>query len=104
MRKEKAAAPAEQHDQQLVCRCCSLKEKFQNADHDTAFRALGIELERVASDPNTNGRHRAAESLNVILHFFDHGPGREIAFLDLTPIWSLVAALDDLERGARTNA
>jgi hypothetical protein len=100
MGNEKTQPAPSQEPEHSLCRCCSLKEQFQTTDHEAAYQALALELERAGSDQSVNGRHRAAESLNVILHFFMHGPGSKIARMSLSPLWSLAAALDDLERGA----
>jgi hypothetical protein len=76
--------------------------KIRPPDHGKALQAFAEELERVAEDdPETDdgGRYRAASSLNVVLHWFAHGPQRELS-LHLGPLYSLLAALDDLEGGA----
>jgi hypothetical protein len=96
---------SDKHDETELCFCCLMKEKFGRADHDQALQALAEELERVAEEDHPEkddgGRRRAAISLNVVLHWFAHGPQRHL-FLNLGPLYSLLAALDDLEAGALT--
>jgi hypothetical protein len=94
------AKSIEKSPDQALCPCCRLKEQFQVSDHNAGYQALAAELERIAADTDSNGRQRAGKSLNVILHFLMHGPGSQIALFYLSPIWSLAAALEDLESGA----
>jgi hypothetical protein len=89
-------------DETELCFCCLMKEKFGPPDQAKAQQAFAEELERVAEDDpeiDDGGRYRAASSLNVVLHWFAHGPQRELS-LNLGPLYSLLAALDDLEDGA----
>jgi hypothetical protein len=102
MTNENDITESAKHNESELCFYCLMKEKFGRADHDQALGALAEELERVAEeDPDIDdgGRRRAAISLNVILHWFAHGPQRHLN-LNLAPLYSLLAALDDLEAGA----
>jgi hypothetical protein len=91
-------------EDEALCTCCRLKQKFDqfHVDPSTACRDFAHELDRAAEDDGPfkadGGRNRAAASLNVVIHFLQHGLKEHQ--LNLGPLYALVAALDDLDRGA----
>jgi hypothetical protein len=89
-------------DETELCPCCLMKEKFGPPDQAKALQAFADELERAAEDDpqvDDGGRNRTARSLNVVLHWFRHGP-QGSTDLNLGPLYSLLAALCDLDDGA----